>query len=48
MVHGREKDQEVPCFIWIQDSSHFVCIVEKINNMRLCVKIMLICDCVMY
>ena len=26
----------------------FVCIVGKINNMRLSVKIMLICACVMY
>ena len=25
-----------------------LCIVGKINNMLLCVKIMLICDCVMY
>ena len=29
------------------DLSRFVCIVGKINNM-LCVKIMLICVCVMY
>ena len=28
--------------------SEIVCIVGKINNMRLCVKIMLICACVMY
>ena len=42
------KDQEVPYFIWVRDLGHFVCIVEKINNMLLCVKIMLICACVMY
>ena len=27
---------------------HFVCIIGKINNMMLYVKIMLICACVMY
>ena len=36
----------MPCFIWVQDLGHFVCIVGKINNMQLCVKIMLICACV--
>ena len=28
----------MPCFIWIRDLGHFVCIVGKINNMLLCVK----------
>ena len=41
------KDQEVPCFIWVQDLGHFVCIVRKINNMMLCVNNnvnMFLCD----
>ena len=38
----------MPCFIRVRDLGHFVCIVGKINNMLLCVKIMLICACIMY
>ena len=38
----------MPCFIWVRDLCHFGCIVGKINNMRLYVKIMYICACVMY
>ena len=37
------KGQDVPCFMWVRDLSHFVCYCCKIlNNMMLCVKIMLI------
>ena len=28
----------MPCFIWVRDLGHFVCIVVKINNILLCVK----------
>ena len=28
----------MPCFIWVRDLGHFVCIVGKINNMLLCVQ----------
>ena len=38
----------VPCFMWVQDLGHFLCYCwKKLNNMLLCVKIMLICACVM-
>ena len=47
IVHGCEGTK-VLYFIWVRDLGHFVCIVGKINNMRLCVKIMLICACMMY
>ena len=33
----------VPSFIWVRDLGNFVCIVRKINNILLCIKIMLIC-----
>ena len=33
----------VPSFIWVRDLGHFVCIVRKINNILLYIKIMLIC-----
>ena len=38
MVHDCEGTKRCPVFIWVQDLSHFMCIVRKINNMRLCVK----------
>ena len=38
----------MPYFILVRDLGHFVYIVGKINNMLLCVEIMLICACVMY
>ena len=47
MVYDREMTG-VPCFVWVRDLGHFVYIVGKLNNMLLCVKIMLICACVMY
>ena len=37
----------MPCFICVRDLGHFMCIVRKINNVLLCVKIMLICACLM-
>ena len=48
MVHGREGAKRCPVLygseIWV-----ILCvIVEKINNMLLCVKFMLICACAMY
>ena len=34
---------KVPCFMWVRDLGHFMCYCCKIlNNMLLCVKIMLI------
>ena len=42
------KGPRVAFFIWVLDLGHFMCIARKINNMQLCVKIMLICAYVMY
>ena len=48
MVHGREGPRGALC-MWVRDLGHFVCYSwKKINNMLLCVKIMLIWVCVMY
>ena len=47
MVHGREGTKRCPVLygseIWA-----ILCVCRKINNVLLCVKIMLICACVMY
>ena len=49
MVHGREGTKRCPVLygseIWA-----ILCVLleKKLNNMLLCVKIMLICACVMY
>ena len=48
MIHGREGTKRCLVLhrseIWV-----ILCVLlEKKNNMRLCVKIMLICACVMY
>ena len=47
LVRGSEGIERCPVFMGPR-ADHFVCIVRKINNMLLCVKIMLICVCVMY
>ena len=49
MIHGREGTKR--CLVYVGPrfgSSCVLCIARKINNMMLCVKIMLICACVMY
>ena len=47
LVRGSEGTKR--CLVFMGPRvDHFVCIVGKINNMLLCVKIMLICACVMY
>ena len=48
MVHGREGTKRCPVFYESEIWAILCVIVEKINNMLLCVKIMLICACVMY
>ena len=48
MVHGREGIKRCLVLYRSKDLGHFVCIVGKINNMLLCVKIILIYADVMY
>ena len=48
MVHGREGTKRCPVLYGSEISSILSVIVGKINNMLLCVKIMLICACVKY
>ena len=47
LVRGSEGTERCPVFMGPR-VDHFVCFVGKLNNMLLYLKIMLICDCVMY
>ena len=48
MVHGREGTER--CLVYVRSKIWAILcvIVEKINNMLLCIKILLICACLMY
>ena len=48
MVHGREGTKRYPVFYGSENWAILCVIVEKINNMMLCIKFMLICVCVTY
>ena len=48
MVHGREGTEKCPIYEGPRFGSFCVLLLKKMYNMLLCVKIMLICDCVMY
>ena len=48
MVHGREGTKRCPVLYWSEIWAILCVIVGKINNMLLCVKIMLICTFLMY
>ena len=48
MVHGREGTKRCPVIYGSEIWAILYVIIEKINNMILCVKIMLICTCLMY
>ena len=48
MVHGREGTKRCPVLYGSKIWAILCAIVGKVNNMLVCVKIMLICACVMY
>ena len=48
MVHGRDGTERCPVYVGLRFGSFCVLLLEKINNLLLCVKIMLICACVTY
>ena len=48
MVHSREGTKMCPVLYRSEILAILCVIVGKINNMLLCVKIMLICTCLMY
>ena len=48
MVHGHEGTKRCPVLYGSEIWAILCVIVGKINNMLLCVNIMLICACVMY
>ena len=48
MVYGCEGTKRCPILYGSENWAILYVIVIKINNMLLCVKIMLICHCVMY
>ena len=48
MVHGHEGTEMCPVYMGSGFGSFCVLLLEKINNILLCVKIMLICACVVY
>ena len=47
MIHDREGTERCPVYVGLRFGPFCVLLLEK-NNMLLCVKIMLICACVMY
>ena len=48
MVHDHEGTERCHVYVGPRFGPFWCIIVGKINNMLLCVKIMLICACVMY
>ena len=48
LVHGREGTERYPVYVGPRFGQFCVLFLKKINNMLLCVKIMLIYVCVTY
>ena len=48
MIHGHEGAKKCPVLYRSEILAILCVLLEKINNMLLCLKIMLICACMMY
>ena len=48
MVHGRERTERCSVYVGPTFGQFCVLLLEKINNMLLCVKTMSICTCLTY